>query len=102
MEKFRKHEPYFINVFRHGLTHQYFAKGGGISRGEPGVIYFSPKFGLILDADRFAEIFIKSTKNFKNLFRKKKWKIKYPNLPNQVYERFIKSTQQTLYKTIKI
>lgn len=55
-QKLQPHKNEFVNIFRNGLAHNYFAKAAGVSRTktEP----FSIEDGhLVLDADRFAEAF---------------------------------------------
>lgn len=55
-QKLQPHKNEFVNIFRNGLGHNYFAKAAGVSRTqtEP----FSMEDGhLVLDADRFAEAF---------------------------------------------
>lgn len=55
-QKLQPHRANFVNIFRNGLAHNYFAKAAGISRTKPEP--FSVEDGhLILDADRFAEAF---------------------------------------------
>lgn len=55
-QKLQPHKNEFVNIFRNGLAHNYFAKAAGVSRTktEP----FSMEDGhLVLDADRFADAF---------------------------------------------
>jgi len=55
-QKLQPHKNEFVNIFRNGLAHNYFAKAAGVSRAktEP----FSMENGLlVLDADRFADAF---------------------------------------------
>lgn len=55
-QKLKPHQANFVNIFRHGLAHNYFAKAAGVSRMKPEP--FSVEDGyLVLDADRFAEAF---------------------------------------------
>src|SRR3989344_5092763 len=58
-EKLKPHEEYFVNVFRHGLSHEFFPKMGGVSRLQPEVIW-SDKGYIILDADKLFEMFERS------------------------------------------
>lgn len=56
----QKIQPYrndFVNIFRNGLAHNYFAKAAGISRTENEPLWVNPEGMLVLDADRFAEAF---------------------------------------------
>ncbi len=63
-QKLRPHRSNFVNIFRNGLAHNYFAKAAGISRTKPD--YFSVENGhLVLDADRFAEAFKLATDKLK-------------------------------------
>lgn len=55
-QKLQPHKNEFVNIFRNGLAHNYFAKAAGVSRTktEP----FSMEDGcLVLDADLFAKAF---------------------------------------------
>lgn len=66
----RKLQPYqnsFINIFRNGLAHNYFAKSAGISRGETTPIQVDKNGCLILDADIFATSFIDSIEKLKSV-----------------------------------
>lgn len=90
IEKFKRCEDSFVKIFRNGLIHQYSTKGAGISRGSSDILHFSQKRGLILDADKFADAFIRSTKKFKGLFRKKKYLVNYYYFFERTYSRFTK------------
>lgn len=86
--KFKKHEAYFVDNFRNGLAHRLFITGGAISRGGPEVI--TQKHGqIVLDTDKFANIFVKSRIKFRRLFRSKRNLQKYPHLTDQAYTRLI-------------
>ncbi len=55
-QKLQPHRANFVNIFRNGLAHNYFAKAAGISRTKPEP--FSMEDGhLVLDADRFVDAF---------------------------------------------
>src|SRR3989344_8086584 len=61
-------QPYrssFVNIFRNGLAHEYFAKSAGISRTEVNLLQVDNEGRPILDADRFAEAFKYSIDNLK-------------------------------------
>jgi len=63
-EELKPHRNRFVNLFRHGLAHNYFAKASGVSRTRK--THFSIDQGrLILDADMFAQSFVESTKKLK-------------------------------------
>jgi len=47
----------FVNIFRHGLAHNYFAKYAGVSRTESEPLQVDSEGMLVLDADRFVEAF---------------------------------------------
>ncbi len=56
----QKIHPYrnnFVNIFRNGLAHNYFAKAAGISRTEREPLQVNDQGMLILDADRFTDAF---------------------------------------------
>lgn len=52
----------FVEVFRHGLSHEFFPKYGGISRTIPHVIWQKDD-KLVLDADELSHAFIRSIDN---------------------------------------
>jgi len=79
--KFKKFGPEITNVFRNGLSHEYFAKHSAISRGMYEVIFFDEKEILVLDADRLSDIFIKSIYKFNQYVLKNR---------KDVYEKIIK------------
>lgn len=55
-QKLRPYKVRFVNIFRNGLAHNYFAKAAGVSRTK--IEPFSVEDGhLVLDADRFADAF---------------------------------------------
>jgi hypothetical protein len=63
-QKLQPHEKEFVNIFRNGLAHNYFAKAAGVSRTktEP----FSMEDGhLVLDADRFVDAFLLAVNKLK-------------------------------------
>lgn len=67
MDSFKPYESDFVDIFRNGLSHQYFAKNAGVSRKGSEVVS-RENGGVMLDADRFAQIFIESTETLrKNL-----------------------------------
>ena len=54
----------FVNIFRHGLAHEYFAKSAGVSRTHPKLL--REEGGVpILDADRFYDAFRESVVGLK-------------------------------------
>lgn len=55
--KLQPHRANFVNAFRNGLAHNYFAKYAGISRTENEPLQVNGEGMLILDADRFVEAF---------------------------------------------
>lgn len=64
----QKIQPYssnFVNIFRNGLAHNYFAKSAGISRTETEPLQVNDQGMLVLDADRFAGAFMASIEKLK-------------------------------------
>ncbi len=58
------HKDKFVDIFRNGLSHEFFAKAAGVSR--KGFELLTVNSGmLILDADKLAEAFIESTKKLR-------------------------------------
>lgn len=57
VRQIQSHRNIFVNVFRNGLAHEYFAKSAGISRTETHPLQVDNQGHLILDVDRFAEAF---------------------------------------------
>lgn len=66
-QAFQQHRNTFVQIFRHGLTHEFFAKNAGISRGQADIFGASPGGKLTLDADRFYEVFRDSCEVLKSL-----------------------------------
>lgn len=57
----------FVNIFRHGLAHEYFAKSAGISRNTGTLVTVDKVTGsIVLDADEFYQAFKASVDNLKN------------------------------------
>ena len=84
-ESKREIEPYkalFVNIFRNGLAHEYFAKSAGISRSVEHLLYKDSTGNLILDADRFASTFEQSTTKLKEKIASD------DNLVKRIYERY--------------
>lgn len=67
IQAFDQHRTSFIQIFRHGLTHEFFAKNAGISRQHTNLFGTSPGGKLVLDADRFYEVFRDSCNRLKSL-----------------------------------
>lgn len=66
-QQFQQHRSRFVQIFRHGLIHEFFAKNAGVSRNNPNLFWQSPGGKPVLDADRFYEIFKKSCAKLKSL-----------------------------------
>lgn len=64
-KKLQPHKKDFVNVFRNGLAHNYFAKYAGVSRTETDPIGVNSDGMLELDADCFAEAFEIAVGNLK-------------------------------------
>lgn len=64
---FQQHEDNFVQIFRHGLSHEFFAKNAGVSRHQNELFGTSAGRKLTLDADRFFEIFYESCCTLKSL-----------------------------------
>lgn len=69
VKEIRPYRRNFVNVFRNGLAHEYFAKSAGISRTEAHPLQINEKGQLVLDTDRFAEAFITSISRFKEAIK---------------------------------
>jgi len=67
LQAFQQHRNNFVQIFRHGLTHEFFAKNAGISRQHTEVFSTSEGGKLVLDADRFYDIFKDSCETLKSL-----------------------------------
>lgn len=66
-QTFQQHRHTFIQIFRHGLIHEFFAKNAGVSRKQPELFGTSPGGKIVLDADKFYEIFCDSCDRLKSL-----------------------------------
>ncbi len=66
ISQLKPYENDFVNIFRHGLAHEFFAKAAGVSRGESLLVFYDAELkSLVLDADKFCEAFKSSTENLK-------------------------------------
>lgn len=68
----QKLQPYrsnFVNIFRNGLAHNYFAKYAEVSRTEKEPLQVNAKGMLILDADRFTDAFILAIQKLKEAIK---------------------------------
>lgn len=66
LQEFEQYRHIFIQIFRNGLAHEFFAKNAGISR--QGYTLFGTSRGgkIVLDADRFYRVFRDSCNNLKS------------------------------------
>lgn len=67
LQVFQQHRNTFVQIFRHGLTHEFFAKNAGVSRQHADLFGTSPGGKLVLDADRFYDVFGQSCERLKSL-----------------------------------
>lgn len=81
-QKIQPYQNNFVNIFRNGLAHNYFAKNAGISRTEVEPLQVNDKGMLILDADRFAEAFMASIEKLKKNITNDS------NLSNRIVDRY--------------
>ena len=66
ISQLKPYENDFVNIFRHGLAHEFFAKAAGISRDESLLVFYDTELkSLVLDADKFYNAFKSSTENLK-------------------------------------
>ena len=68
-QKIQPHQNDFVNIFRNGLAHNYFAKAAGISRTEREPLWVNPEGVLVLDADRFVEAFKSAIEKLKETIK---------------------------------
>lgn len=100
-QEFQQHRDTFIQIFRQGLIHEFFAKNAGVSRKQTELFGTSLGGKIILDADRFYKAFRDSCDRFKSLVdtseelalriserylqlqqhNRKRWPSKSPTLP---------------------
>jgi hypothetical protein len=57
------HRKWFVDTFRHGLSHEFFPKMAGVSRTNAKLMTLRPDGYWVLDADILARMFIQSTDN---------------------------------------
>jgi|SRR3989344_4637860 len=91
VQKIQPHRNNFVNVFRNGLAHEYFAKSAGISRTESLPLQADSEGRLILDADRFAEAFKLSVERLKEGIKTD------GNLVDRIVDRYNDSYQSSLH-----
>lgn len=83
----------FVSVFRHGLSHEFFAKAAGISRSSGTLVTTHPETGvLVLDADEFYQAFRVSTELLKDKILKDE---------DNICERIISRYSDLLNKNLK-
>lgn len=66
IKKFQPYKNIFVKIFRHGLSHEFFAKAAGISR-KTGVLFSHQGEFLVLDADEFFRVFEQSAFKLESL-----------------------------------
>lgn len=69
MQEIQPYRNDFVNIFRNGLAHEYFAKSAGISRTESHPLQIDNRGRLNLDADCLAEAFKVSVEKLKRAIR---------------------------------
>lgn len=95
----------FVNIFRNGLSHNYFAKNAGVSRKESKPFQVNQNGNLILDADKFARAFIEAVEKLKlrinsDLDLAKRMVDRYnEQFKNNLLYNFSTSTRQTITTT---
>lgn len=89
-QKIQPHRGNFVNIFRNGLAHNYFAKSAGISRTESEPLRVNDHGMLILDADRFADAFKLAIEKLKESI------ITDVNLAESMIDRYNTQYQQNL------
>jgi len=81
-EKLRPYRDNFVNIFRNGLAHNYFAKYAGVSRTESEPLQVNADGMLILDADLFTEAFRSGINKLKKSIQTD------PHLVHRIVERY--------------
>ncbi len=87
-QAFQQHRDTFIQIFRHGLIHEYFAKNAGVSRKHPELFGTSPGGKIVLDADKFYEAFRDSCDRLKSLVNTSE------ELAQRISERYLELQQR--------
>lgn len=67
LQTFQQYRTNFIQIFRHGLTHEFFAKNAGVGRNNAEIFSISVGGKIVLDADRFYDVFKDSCDTLKSL-----------------------------------
>lgn len=77
---FKKPNEYPIkilgDIFRHGLAHEYFSRGGIRREGKHPAVYNDEKIGVILDAETLVKDFLDSLEKFKDELSEEKYMIR--------------------------
>ena len=77
---FKKPNEYPIkilgDIFRHGLAHEYFARGGICREGKHPAVFNDEKIGPILDAETLVKDFLDSLEKFKDELSEEKYNIR--------------------------
>ena len=64
------------DVFRKGLAHDYFARGGVSRDGEHPPLFFDDKIGVVLDAETLVNDFLESLDRFKEELSEDNYKLR--------------------------
>lgn len=87
-QAFQEHRDTFVQIFRHGLVHEFFAKNSGISRNNENLFWRSESGKLILDADKFYEVFCTSCERLKTQISESQ------ELSGRIFERYLQLQQE--------
>lgn len=66
LQEFEQYRDSFVQIFRNGLSHEFFAQNSGVSRHEENLFGTSEGGKIVLDADKFFEVFRNSCNNLKS------------------------------------
>ncbi|MBU2598894.1 MAG: hypothetical protein KKC53_07005 [Actinobacteria bacterium] len=91
---FKKPNEYPIeilgDIFRHGLAHEYFARGGICREGIRPAVFNDEKIGVILDAETLVKDFLDSLEKFKDELSEEKYKIRMAQAKETIREKLDK------------
>jgi len=72
------------DIYRHGLAHEYFARGGVSRKGKHPAVFRDPNIGPVLDAETLANDFLLSLEKFKTELKKENYENRMKKLVDKI------------------
>jgi len=91
---FKNQDNYSVDilrdVFRNGLAHEYFARGGVSREGKQSALFFDDKIGVVLDAETLVNDFLASLDSFKEELSENNYKSRMTEAEETIKEKLDK------------